>query len=132
MTKYRVSASYCPPIVIRRICALPASVKARYDVSSIRVIVAGATKWSYRLKLEYHEFFLPTPFGSSTVSELGSNIVMRPGEHWSRPESSAVRHPAMTWSCGAITERSSTRPICPVCSTLRGPTSSSTATKTTP
>ena len=89
VTKYRVSASYCPPIVIRRICALPASVKARYDVSSIRVIVAGAAKWPYRLKLEYRELFPPDTlwelYGSS---ELGSNIVMRPDEHWARPESS--------------------------------------------
>ena len=89
VTRYRVTASYCPPTVIRRICALAPEVRSRYDLASVRVIVAGAAKWSYALKLAYREVFPPgTLWELYGSSELGSNIVMRPDEHWDRPESS--------------------------------------------
>ena len=88
VTRYRVTASYCPPTVVRRVCALRREIRDRYDVSSIRVIVAGAAKWSYALKLAYREVFPPgTLWELYGSSELGSNIVMRPEEHWDRPES---------------------------------------------
>jgi long-chain acyl-CoA synthetase len=86
--KYKVSYSYCAPTIIRQVCNLPAEVKRRYDVSSIRVIFAGAAKWSYALKLAYRRDFpentLWEIYGST---ELASNTVMRPDEHWGKPES---------------------------------------------
>lgn len=86
--RYRVTASYCAPTVIRRICELPSEVRAAYDLSSIRVVVAGAAKWSYALKLAYREAFPPgTLWELYGSTELGSNIVMGPEEHWDRPES---------------------------------------------
>jgi acyl-CoA synthetase (AMP-forming)/AMP-acid ligase II len=86
--KYKVSYSYCAPTIIRQVCNLPDEVKRRYDVSSIRVIFAGAAKWSYALKLAYRRDFpentLWEVYGST---ELASNTVMRPDEHWGKPES---------------------------------------------
>lgn len=86
--KYKVSYSYCAPTIIRQVCNLPDEVKRRYDISSIRVIFAGAAKWSYALKLAYRRDFpentLWEIYGST---ELASNTVMRPDEHWGKPES---------------------------------------------
>ncbi len=84
---YKVTLSYCAPIIIRDVCNLPAEVKAGYDRSSIRCIVAGAARWPYRLKLMYREDFpndtLWEVYGST---ELGSTTVMRPAEHWDKPD----------------------------------------------
>jgi acyl-CoA synthetase (AMP-forming)/AMP-acid ligase II len=86
--KYKVSYSYCAPTIIRQVCNLPDEVKRRYDISSIRVIFAGAAKWSYALKLAYRRDFpentLWEIYGST---ELASNTVMGPAEHWGKPES---------------------------------------------
>jgi acyl-CoA synthetase (AMP-forming)/AMP-acid ligase II len=86
--KYKVSYSYCAPTIIRQVCNLADEVKRRYDVSSIRVIFAGAAKWSYALKLAYRRDFpentLWEIYGST---ELASNTVMSPDEHWGKPES---------------------------------------------
>lgn len=86
--RYKVTFAYCSPTVIRQICALPDEIKAKYDLSSIRTVFAGAAKWSYALKLAYRDTFPPNTlweiYGST---ELGSNTVMRPDEHWGKPES---------------------------------------------
>jgi acyl-CoA synthetase (AMP-forming)/AMP-acid ligase II len=86
--KYKVSYSYCAPTIIRQVCNLPDEIKRQYDISSIRVVFAGAAKWSYALKLAYRRDFpentLWEVYGST---ELASNTVMRPDEHWGKPES---------------------------------------------
>jgi acyl-coenzyme A synthetase/AMP-(fatty) acid ligase len=86
--KYQVTVAYFAPTNARQICGLPDDVKRRYDISSIRTVFAGAAKWSYALKLAYRETFpensLWEVYGST---ELGSNTVMEPHEHWGKPES---------------------------------------------
>jgi len=86
--KYKVSVAYLSPAVCRQICALPDDVKAKYDLSSIHAVYAGAAKWTYAVKLMYRETFpentLWEIYGST---ELASNTVMRPEDHWGRPES---------------------------------------------
>jgi fatty-acyl-CoA synthase/long-chain acyl-CoA synthetase len=76
------------PAVCRQICALPDEVKSRYDLSTIRAVYAGAAKWTYAVKLMYRETFpentLWEIYGST---ELASNTVMSPDDHWGRPES---------------------------------------------
>jgi len=70
------------------VCSLPEEVKARYDRSSIRTIFAGAARWPYALKLKYRNDFpedtLWEIYGSS---ETGSVTVVRPEQHWDKPES---------------------------------------------
>ncbi len=47
---HRVSATFSAPTPIRRICSLDAEVKARYDVSSMRTMIANAAPWTMTLK----------------------------------------------------------------------------------
>jgi acyl-CoA synthetase (AMP-forming)/AMP-acid ligase II len=86
--KHKVTVAYFAPTNARQICGLPDEVRQRYDISSIRTVFAGAAKWSYALKLAYREAFpensLWEIYGST---ELGSNTVMEPHEHWGKPES---------------------------------------------
>jgi acyl-CoA synthetase (AMP-forming)/AMP-acid ligase II len=76
---YRVTSTFSAPAPIRLVCNLPEDVLARYDTSSMRVMIANAAPWSYALKLMYLERFpedsLFEVYGST---ELGVNTILRP------------------------------------------------------
>ena len=55
--KYRVTSTFSAPTPIRMIANLAADVKAKYDRTSMRVMVANAAPWSYALKEAYLEDF---------------------------------------------------------------------------
>ena len=78
---YRVSSSFAAPAPIRMVCGLPASVKDRYDRSSMRRMLANAAPWSFALKQSYLADFpadsLWEIYGST---ELGVNCVLEPGD----------------------------------------------------
>ena len=90
--KYQVTSTFSAPPLIRLVCALPAEVKARYDRSSMRIMLANAAPWSFALKQAYLADFPPDSlwevYGST---ELGINASWSP-----RPAAQArlVRHPA--------------------------------------
>ena len=86
--RYRVTSIYAAPTPIRRICALPAEVKARYDRSSVRIAMAGAAPWTHALKLDYLADFpedsLWEVYGST---ELGVNTLLAPADQRRKPGS---------------------------------------------
>jgi fatty-acyl-CoA synthase/long-chain acyl-CoA synthetase len=77
--KHRVTSTFSAPTPIRRICQLPPETLARYDRSSMRIMIANAAPWSYALKMQYLDNFpeesLFEVYGST---ELGVNTVLRP------------------------------------------------------
>ena len=79
LDKYNCSSTFSAPAPIRLVCNLPDEVVARYDRSSMRVMIANAAPWSYALKLMYLERFpedsLFEVYGST---ELGVNAILRP------------------------------------------------------
>jgi len=106
---HKVTVAYFAPTNARQICGLPDEIKRRYDISSIRTVFAGAAKWSYALKVAYRDTFpgnsLWEVYGST---ELGSNTVMEPQEHWAKPEScgrpiSGVEIILLDEACGRVT-----------------------------
>jgi fatty-acyl-CoA synthase/long-chain acyl-CoA synthetase len=88
LTRYRANTSYSAPTAIRRICSLPDEVKAKYDTSSMRLMLAGAAAWPYALKLAYLDDFpehsLWELYGST---ELGTNTILRPEDQRRKPGS---------------------------------------------
>ena len=78
--RWKVSFTFSAPAPMRMVCNLPAETIARYDRSSMRVLVANAAPWSYALKMLYLEHFpqesLFEVYGST---ELGVNTILRPG-----------------------------------------------------
>jgi fatty-acyl-CoA synthase/long-chain acyl-CoA synthetase len=76
---WRVTTTFSAPTPIRMVCQLPAEVKARYDVRSMRRMIANAAPWSFALKelylADFPEDSLFEVYGST---ELGVNTVLRP------------------------------------------------------
>jgi acyl-CoA synthetase (AMP-forming)/AMP-acid ligase II len=86
--KYQVTSTFSAPPPIRLVCALPAEVKARYDRSSMRIMLANAAPWSLALKQAYLADFPPGSlwevYGST---ELGVNCVLEPKDQLRKPGS---------------------------------------------
>ncbi len=85
---YKVSSTFSAPPLIRLVCALPPEVKARYDRSSMRIMLANAAPWSFALKQAYVADFPPSSlweiYGST---ELGVNCVLEPADQLRKPGS---------------------------------------------
>src|SRR5215475_6104546 len=86
--KYEVSSTFSAPPLIRLVCGLPVEVKARYDRSSVRIMLANAAPWSFALKQAYLADFPPDSlwevYGST---ELGVNTVLEPKDQLRKPGS---------------------------------------------
>jgi fatty-acyl-CoA synthase/long-chain acyl-CoA synthetase len=86
--RYKVTSTFSAPPPIRLVCALPAEVKARYDRSSMRIMLANAAPWSLALKRAYLADFPPGSlweiYGST---ELGVNCVLEPADQLRKPGS---------------------------------------------
>ncbi len=86
--KYKVSSTFSAPTPIRRICQLDDEILAKYDVSSMRILIANAAPWSYALKKLYLSKFpddsLFEVYGST---ELGVNTILTPPYQLSKPGS---------------------------------------------
>ncbi|MEM9033986.1 MAG: AMP-binding protein [Actinomycetota bacterium] len=85
---YEVSSTFSAPTPIRRVCTLPDEVFARYDVSSMEIMIANAAPWSYALKELYLDRFpeesLWEVYGST---EMGVNTVLAPPDQRRKPGS---------------------------------------------
>jgi acyl-CoA synthetase (AMP-forming)/AMP-acid ligase II len=85
---YKVSSTFAAPAPIRMVCALPAGVKARYDRSSMKRMIANAAPWSFALKQQYLADFpadsLWEVYGST---ELGVDCVLEPQDQLRKPGS---------------------------------------------
>jgi fatty-acyl-CoA synthase/long-chain acyl-CoA synthetase len=85
---YQVTSTFSAPPLIRLVCALPTEVKARYDRSSMRIMLANAAPWSFALKQAYLADFPPDSlwevYGST---ELGVNTVLEPADQLRKPGS---------------------------------------------
>jgi len=86
--RYGVTSTFSAPPPIRLVCGLPAEVKARYDRSSMRIMLANAAPWSFALKRAYLADFPPDSlwevYGST---ELGVNCVLAPRDQLRKPGS---------------------------------------------
>jgi fatty-acyl-CoA synthase/long-chain acyl-CoA synthetase len=85
---YRVTSTFAAPAPIRMVCSLPAGVKARYDRSSMKRMIANAAPWSFALKQQYLADFpedsLWEVYGST---ELGVDCVLEPNDQLRKPGS---------------------------------------------
>ena len=86
--EYEVSSTFSAPTPIRMVCSLPDEVKARYDTSSMKRMVANAAPWSFALKQLYVANFPPESlwevYGST---ELGVNTILQPPDQLRKPGS---------------------------------------------
>jgi fatty-acyl-CoA synthase/long-chain acyl-CoA synthetase len=94
--KYRVSTTFSAPTPIRMVGNLPAEVKARYDRSSMKRMIANAAPWSFALKEQYLADFpedsLWEVYGST---ELGVDTVLAPRDQRRKPGSCGQAAPGV-------------------------------------
>ncbi len=91
---YHPTSTFSAPTPIRMICNLPDDVKAKYDRSSIRVMIANAAPWSFALKQQYVRDFPPESlFEIYGSTELGVNTVLRPEDQMRKPGSCGKESP---------------------------------------
>ncbi len=92
--KYHVTSTFSAPTPIRMICALPSEVKAKYNRSTVKRMIANAAPWSFALKQQYLADFpadsLWEVYGST---ELGVNCVMKPEDQLRKPGSCGLPAP---------------------------------------
>jgi len=86
--KYKVTSTFSAPTPIRMICNLPDDVKAKYDVSSMKRMIANAAPWSFTLKQMYlADFPADSLFEVYGSTELGVNTILRPEDQLRKPGS---------------------------------------------
>jgi long-chain acyl-CoA synthetase len=84
---HRCTSTFMAPTLLKRIVDLPAAVRARYDVSSMRVIVVAAAPCPMRVKEEILRMFGPVLYEFYGSTELGINTVLRPEDVLRKPGS---------------------------------------------
>jgi acyl-CoA synthetase (AMP-forming)/AMP-acid ligase II len=83
----RCTTTFMAPTLLKRIVDLPADVRARYDVRSMRSIVVAAAPCPMRVKKRILEMFGPVLYEFYGSTELGVNTVLRPEDVLRKPGS---------------------------------------------
>ena len=83
----RCTTTFMAPILLKRILDLPKDVRARYDVSSMRVILVGGAPCPNAVKERALDYFGPALYEFYGSSELGINTVLRPEDMLRKPGS---------------------------------------------
>jgi acyl-CoA synthetase (AMP-forming)/AMP-acid ligase II len=85
--RHRCTTTFMAPTLLKRIVDLPAAVRARYDVRSMRAIVVAAAPCPMRVKEQVVEMFGPALYEFYGSTELGINTVLRPEDVLRKPGS---------------------------------------------
>jgi acyl-CoA synthetase (AMP-forming)/AMP-acid ligase II len=92
---HRATSTFMAPALVKRIVDLPESVRARYDVSSMRSLVVAAAPCPMRVKEEALRYFGPCFYEFYGSTELGINTVLRPEDVLRRPGSCGQAAPGI-------------------------------------
>ncbi len=94
VSTHRATHTFSAPTPIRKVTNLPAEVKERYDVSSMRIMMANAAPWPFPLKQAYVADFPPESlwecYGST---EMGVNTLLGPDDQLRKPGSCGLPAP---------------------------------------
>jgi acyl-CoA synthetase (AMP-forming)/AMP-acid ligase II len=85
--RHRCTTTFMAPTLLKRIVDLPAEVRARYDVSSMRSIVVAAAPCPMRVKEQILAMFGPVLYEFYGSTELGVNTVLAPADVLRKPGS---------------------------------------------
>lgn len=83
----RCTSTFMAPTLLKRIMELPASVRTRYDVSSMRAIIMAAAPCPMSVKEAVVEYFGQALYEFYGSSELGVNTILRPEDVLRKPGS---------------------------------------------
>jgi len=83
----RCTSTFMAPTLVKRIVDLPERVRARYDVSSMRVLVVAAAPCPTRVKEQALAVFGPVLWEFYGSTELGINTILQPADVLRKPGS---------------------------------------------
>ena len=87
ISRHRVTTTFMAPILLHRVMDLAESVRAGYDVSSLRALILGAAPCPFSLKERATAYFGEVLWEFYGASETGVNLVLRPEEQLRKPGS---------------------------------------------
>jgi len=87
IARHRCTTTFMAPTLLKRIVDLPAEVRARHDVSSMRSIVVAGAPCPMRVKEEVLAYFGPVLYEFYGSTELGIATVLRPEDMLRKPHS---------------------------------------------
>jgi long-chain acyl-CoA synthetase len=87
IARFRCTSTFMAPILLKRIADLPPEVRARHDVSSMRVIVVAAAPCPMHVKAQIMRYFGPVLYEFYGSTELGINTILRPEDVLRKPGS---------------------------------------------
>jgi acyl-CoA synthetase (AMP-forming)/AMP-acid ligase II len=87
ITEHRCTSTFMAPTLLKRLVELPAAVRARYDVSSLRVVIVAAAPCPMAVKEAVVAWFGPVLYEFYGSTELGINTVLRPEDVLRKPGS---------------------------------------------
>jgi acyl-CoA synthetase (AMP-forming)/AMP-acid ligase II len=85
--RHRCTTTFMAPTLLKRLVDLPARVRERYDVSSMRSIVVAAAPCPMRVKEGILAWFGPVLYEFYGSTELGVNTVLAPQDMLRKPHS---------------------------------------------
>jgi acyl-CoA synthetase (AMP-forming)/AMP-acid ligase II len=84
---HRCTSTFMAPTLLKRLVELPAAVRARHDVSSMRVVIVAAAPCPMAVKEAVVAWFGPVLYEFYGSTELGINTVLRPEDVLRKPGS---------------------------------------------
>ena len=87
IARHRCTSTFMAPTLVQRLVDLPAAVRARYDVSSLRVLVVAAAPCPMRVKEAALATFGPVLYEFYGSTELSINTILRPEDVLRKPGS---------------------------------------------
>jgi acyl-CoA synthetase (AMP-forming)/AMP-acid ligase II len=85
--QHRCTTTFMAPTLLKRIVDLPAEIRGRYDVSSMRSLVIAAAPCPMRVKEQALALFGPVLYEFYGSTELGLNTVLSPYDMLRKPGS---------------------------------------------
>ena len=84
---HRCTSTFMAPTLVKRIVDLPEHVRARYDVSAMKVLVVAAAPCPMRVKEQAMRYFGPAFYEFYGSTELSVNTILRPEDVLRKPGS---------------------------------------------
>jgi acyl-CoA synthetase (AMP-forming)/AMP-acid ligase II len=96
LARHRCTTTFMAPTLLKRLVDLPAGVRGRYDVTSLRSIVMAAAPCPMRVKEAILAWLGPVLYEFYGSTELGVNTVLAPEDMLRRPGSCGRAAPGVT------------------------------------
>lgn len=87
IARHKVTSTFLPPILLQRLCDVPAEIFSQYDCSSLRKIILGGAPCPYALKARASERFGESLWEFYGATETGIVTLLRPEDQLRKPGS---------------------------------------------